>query len=110
MHRPAAGIEHGAVFRRQAIGIENVLDGDGKAVQRPHRPPCLALAIEQARLIEGVIRIQVRPGLDIAIGLPDPVKASLDQFLGRDLAVAYFINRLGGGKFIDRKSVGRDRV
>ena len=43
---------------------------------------------------------QVRPSLDFTIGLLDPVKTSLDQFFGSDLTVAYFLDGLGGGKFV----------
>ena len=99
LQRLAAGIKNSAVFRRQAVGIEDVLDTDWNAVQRPHRATRLTLGIEHPGLIEGIVWLQVRPGLDFTIGLLDPVKTGLDQFLGSDLTVAYFLNSLGGGKF-----------
>ena len=92
-HRRIAGgcaprVEHGTVLGRHVGGIEDVLDTDGHAVQRSNRLPGEAQFVSGARLRQGVIRIEERPGLDLRIRLVHPREACLDELLRADNTVA----------------------
>ena len=85
--RPAAGVQHGAVLGRHVGGVEDVLDADRNAVQRPHRLAVGAGFVERARLAAGVLRIEKGPGLDVAVDLLDAGEAGFRYLLGGNGAV-----------------------
>ncbi len=42
--RPPPGVQHGAVLGRHVVSVDDVLDADRQAVQRPERPAALAMS------------------------------------------------------------------
>ena len=55
LHRLAAGIKNGAVFRRQVLGIENIFNPNGNPMQRAKGFAGLPFGISGAGLFEGII-------------------------------------------------------
>jgi hypothetical protein len=68
-------------------------------MQRTLGSASLPFGVAGASLFESIVRVQVRPGPDLAIHLVDPFQAGPNQFFGSNLAAAYFAIGLGGGKF-----------
>ena len=69
--RPVAAIDRRAHLGRQVGGVDDVLDADRHAVQRPAR----RAAVELARLRERQFRIDAGPGVDVVLALSDASEA-----------------------------------
>src|SRR3546814_1937947 len=65
-------MEGGAILRRHVVGIEDVLDGDGNAMQRSRPPPFLVREIGGLGLLQRVAGVVELPCLDGSIDLGDP--------------------------------------
>ena len=79
-----AGRERVGEGRRTGRGghardVDEVLDPDRHAVERPERPPATDVRVATGRLVQGRRRIQVRPGLDRGLERLDPFEARLGE-------------------------------
>ena len=92
--RPAPGVQHGAVLGRHVAGIDDVLDADRDAVQRPLRPAEPPRLVAAPGLGAGELGIEEGPGLDARFVVGDPGQAGLGQLEGGDLALAQQALRL----------------
>jgi hypothetical protein len=82
MSRPAAGDERRTALGRIIGGIDDVLDRDRNAVQRPDRVPLLAALIEPACLGERMLAVEMGERLDLSIERRDAIEASTRTILG----------------------------
>jgi hypothetical protein len=82
--RLATCVDRRAVFGRHVLGIDDVLDADGNAMQRPDAQTLPAPLIGPARLLESEVAVEVGPRLHDLLTFRDPLKAGRDQHLRRD--------------------------
>jgi hypothetical protein len=94
--RPVAAVDRRVVLRRQAGGVDDVLEADRHAVQRsaPGR------AVERVRLRERALAVDERPGAHLLVALVDAFQARRGERFGRDLALLDAPRRLGGAKLV----------
>ena len=60
-------------FRREIPCIDDVLDADGNSVQWTLGSAPLPFGVAGAGLFESIVRVQVRPGPNLAIDPVDPL-------------------------------------
>ena len=84
------------MFGRHVGGIDDILDGDGDAVERPGSGPHAPAFVRYAGLGHGMLGIEIGPGLDVVLSRLDTRDASADIFLGRHLAAIHTLDRFGG--------------
>ena len=96
--RPAAAADRRAEFGRVIRGIDDVLDRDRDAVQRPDRVALRAALVERARLRERVLAVEMDERLDLAVEGFDAVETGADIILGRNGAAGDFRCGLGRGQ------------
>ena len=75
-----------------------VFDSDWDTVERAEGLAFAARQIGGARLLQGMVGIEVGPRLDRFVDLGDPLEAGLDQFFGCALARADGLSRRGGAQ------------
>ena len=80
--RAPAGVDRRAVGGRHVGGVDDVLDADRQAVQRPARLLVVALPRRRDRLVG----VDVRPRVQLALALADPLQALAHELLGAQLA------------------------
>ena len=85
-----------AQFGRHVGGIKNVLDADGNAVQRPQGKAPFPRFVCRARLLQGMIRVQMNPSPDGPVMFNDPIKTAFHQILRSDFTVANGLDRFPG--------------
>jgi hypothetical protein len=88
-HRRAPGMQHGAVFRRHVVGVDDVLYPDRHAVQRAVVAALPVPEIRLARLFQRALWVQIGPGFDVAVHRLNMGKAVRDQLLRAEQAFAY---------------------
>ncbi len=71
----AAGVERGAVLGRVVLGVDDVLDADRDAVERPQRAAGPAVRVERIGLRAGMGGVDRGEGVDLALARLDPGKA-----------------------------------
>ena len=100
--RPVARVDRRAHLRRHVGGIENVLDADRHAVERPHG---LRGGIAGARPGEHKVWIEEGPGPDCFLALGDAREAGTDHGLRGRAAVRDRPRGLGGaGRHLSRNA------
>jgi hypothetical protein len=82
-------VDYGSVLGRHVRGVENVFDTDGHAMEQTNRFSLEPQGIHRACLLERIVGIEKRPGLNLRVDLAYPRQASLDKLFGTDQAVSY---------------------
>ena len=96
--RTPAAVEDGAVLGRQIARVDDVLQPDRHAVQRPGRAAGAAEAIRRLRLPHDVVGIEMRPRLHLRLALGDPRQARLGELDRLDRAARDLVARLKRGE------------
>jgi hypothetical protein len=115
---PPAGENWRAALGRIVGGIEDVLNSDGNAVQRPDASAVGLVAVERARLGQCMLAIDVDEGLDIGLDRRDAPEAGARVLLGRQRAARDFGSNLRGrqcgrvesGQVSDSSSPGAEEL
>ena len=82
LDRPAAGVQHGAVFGGQVGGVDIVLERDRHAVQRAEHPSRATGLVAGPRLFQHVVSVERLPGLYLGVARIDGLQAGIDKLLG----------------------------
>ena len=96
--RQAPGMQHGAVLGGHVDGVDDVLQADRHAVQRPDGAALAPVGVAGAGLGQRMGLVQVLPGLHLALGLADALQAGLHQLLGVEQPVADALRRVARGQ------------
>ncbi len=92
--RLAAGKNRRAEFRRKVLGVDDVLDADGNAGERPHhfspRPPRVA----GPRRLDGRLAADAHPSADLRVAPRYTLEAGPDKLFGRQIAHGERFQRL----------------
>ena len=83
--RAAAFIQRRAALGGHIVGIDNILDADGKAVQRTHWLAGLFSLIQRPGLFERQIVVHIGPGANHIFALGNSRQARPRQILGREI-------------------------
>src|SRR5262249_21315098 len=91
---------------RPVEDVEDVLDGDREAVQRP-APLAAAQLVGQAfGLGAGVVAVDEHPGADALLAAVDALQAPFDEGGGRERCLAARLRRGRGGRGGGRGAAG----
>jgi hypothetical protein len=104
--RPASGGERRAKLSRVIRGIDDVLDRDRNAVERPDRPTLRAALVESARLRQRMVDVEMDERLDLTIERFNALQAGARIILGRNRAAGDFRGGLARGQ-MDEPVVGQ---
>ena len=96
--RAASGKDGRAMLGREIRGVEDVFHADRHAVQRTDARPGFELLIACSRLGEGIVGIEVRPGLHARLALGNAVETGAHQGLRAQAPLADRLGSFGGAK------------
>jgi hypothetical protein len=87
-----------APFGRHVEGVDDVLDAERHAAERP----VLAVLVEGAGGGKRGLAVEMRPGVDFRFAYGDALKAGVHHGLAGGLSLADRCNDLGRGQFVER--------
>jgi hypothetical protein len=104
--RPMAGVDRRSVLGRHVGGVDDVLYRERHADERART----IRAVAGASFRDGLIGIDVLPGLDVLVPFSDAIQACTRDVLARCTACANRSDYFGGGELIQRAGRNHEGV